>query len=165
MMSTMDAAPPPSDMRRSVAIDFLFLDATQCSRCSGTGTNIETALSAVEGVLRATGARVELRKIHVQSDEQARKLQFVSSPTIRVNGRDIATEAVESECGADGCGCGAGASCRLWRYAGREHTEAPVGLIVDAVLSEIYAGTKPAESPPSEDLMALQVAHGGGCCS
>jgi hypothetical protein len=38
------------------------------------------------------------RRIHVRSVEQARELRFVSSPTIRVNGRDIASEPLESEC-------------------------------------------------------------------
>ena len=77
MTTTMDAVPPGSDVRRTVAIDFLFLDLSTCERCSGTGANIETALAAIEDVLRATGARVELRKIHVQSVQQARELRFV----------------------------------------------------------------------------------------
>ena len=170
-MSTMNAAPRPSEVRRTVAIDFLFLDLSTCGRCLSTGANIETALAAVEGVLRATGAQVELRRIHVRSVEQARQLQFVSSPTIRVNGRDIALEALESECGEDACGCD---PCRVWRYAGREYTEAPVGLIVDAVLAELYAEATRAESPaPADELPDNLVrvftakdagAPAGGCC-
>ena len=75
----------------------------------------------------------------MQSLEQARESQLVTSPTIRVDGRDISPKPLESECGADGCGCGPGASCRVWRYAGADHTAAPVGLIVDAILSALYA--------------------------
>jgi hypothetical protein len=174
MMSTMNAAPPRSDVRRTVAIDFLFLDLSTCERCSGTGANIETALAAIEDVLRATGARVELRRIHVQSVEHARELRFASSPTVRVNGRDIAVEPLESECGADECGCAPGASCRVWRYGGREYTEAPVGLILDAVLSELYAGATPADSRVAEyelpdNLVRVFAAKDagalrGGCC-
>lgn len=157
-----------------VAIDFLFLDTSACGRCSKTGANIDLALAAVADALRATATRVELRRIHVQSAEQARELRFVSSPTIRVNGRDIATQALESECGADECGCGPGASCRVWRYAGREYTEAPVGLIVDAVLAELYAGTPRADSPLAayelpDNLRRVFAAKdagapAGGCC-
>jgi hypothetical protein len=171
MMSTMNAAPRPSEVRRTVVIDFLFLDLSTCVRCTGTDANIETALAAVEGVLRATGARAELRRIHVRSLEQARQLRFVSSPTIRVNGRDIAPEALESECGEDACGCG---PCRVWRYAGREYTEAPVGLIVDAVLAELYAEATRAESPAPADALPDNLvrvfaakdagAPAGGCC-
>lgn len=168
-MSTMDAAPAPSEVRRSVSVDFLFLDASTCGRCSGSGANVETALDAIEGVLRATGIGVELRRTDVTSAEQARKLEFVSSPTIRVNGRDIAPEPLESECGDDGCGCGTGASCRLWRYGGRSYGEAPVGLIVDAVLSEIYADGPRAEPPAPahelpDNLARVFAAGGGGCC-
>ena len=174
-MSTMNTAPPPSDVHRTVAIDFLFLDLSTCTRCLGTAATIQTALATLEGVLRATGAHVELRRIQVQSEEQARELQFVSSPTIRVNGRDIALEALESECGADACSCGPGASCRLWRYAGREYAEAPVGLIVDAVLSELYAGTTPGDPPsaahePADNPLPVFAAKDagarrGGCCA
>ena len=71
----------------------------------------------------------------------------MSSPTIRVNGRDIAPEPRESECGADGCGCGPGASCRVWRYRGRDYAAAPVGLIVDAVLAELYGGSDATDPP------------------
>ena len=173
-MSTMNAATPPSEASRTVAIDFLFLDLSTCGPCLGTGANIESALGALEGVLRATGTQVELRRIHVQSVEQARDLQFVSSPTIRVNGRDIALEPLESECGSDVCSCGPGNSCRVWRYAGREYTEAPVGLIVDAVLAELYAGTTRGELLPAayevpDNLVRVFAAKdagapGGGCC-
>jgi hypothetical protein len=96
------------------------------------------------------------------------------SPTIRVNGRDVAPETLESECGADACGCAPGASCRVWSYGGREYTEAPVGLIVDAILSELYGGEPRAallaaayELP--ENLVRVFAAKdadapGGGCC-
>jgi hypothetical protein len=174
MMSTMNAAPPSLDVRRTVTVEFLFLDLSTCGRCTGTGANIETALTAIEDVLRATGARVELRRIHVQSVQQARELRFVSSPTVRVNGRDIALEPLESECGPDACGCGPGVSCRVWRYGGREYTEAPVGLIIDAVLSELYAEATRADSLAAayelpDNLVRLFAAKDagapdGGCC-
>jgi len=175
MMSTVNATPPLSEVRRTVAIDFLFLDLSACVRCSGSDANIETALAAVDGVMRATGTRVALRRIQVRSVEQAGELRFVSSPTIRVNGRDIAPERVESECGADACGCGPGVSCRLWRYRGRDYTEAPVGLIVEAVLSELFAGTPRADSAAERYVLPDNLAQllatsdaaapGGGCCA
>ena len=139
-MSTVHAAPQPSEVRPTVGIDFLFLDLSACARCSGSDANIASALTAVDGVLRATGARVDVPGSACVV-EQARELRFLSSPTIRVNGRDIAPEPLESECGADGCGCGPSTSCRIWSYRGRQYPEAPVGLIVDAVLAELYGGT------------------------
>jgi hypothetical protein len=175
-MSTVHAAPEPSEVHPTVGIDFLSLDLSACARCSGSDANISTALAAVDGVLRATGARVDVRRLRVRSVEQARELRFVSSPTIRVNGRDIAPERLESECGADGCGCGPSTSCRIWSYRGRQYPEAPVGLIVDAVLSELYGGTMRTDSPAAsyelpDNLARVLAARdadtsvGSGCCA
>lgn len=125
-----------------ITIDFLFLDLTTCTRCVGSDHSLETALGVVRDVLDATGAAVEVRKTLVETAAQARELGFVSSPTIRVNGRDIAIELKESPCGSEPCGCGCDddTACRVWTYRGQEYTEAPVGLIVDAVLGELYGG-------------------------
>jgi hypothetical protein len=99
MMSTVNAAPPPSEVRRMVAIDFLFLDLSTCGRCLGSGANIETALDALEGVLRATGARVELRRVHVRSVERARRLGIsVSGAKARVQRGRLQLRALLLEC-------------------------------------------------------------------
>ena len=167
-MTTIAAPPQGSDVRRTVAVDFLYLELSTCSRCGGTDTNLERALAALGDVLPAIGAQVEVRRIHVQSLQQARELQLVTSPTIRVDGRDISPEPLESECGADGCGCGAGASCRLWSYGGADHPAAPVGLIVDSILSALYAGPAVAEMPTSyevpDNLIRVLAGGRGGCC-
>lgn len=170
----MSAALSLPGVPRTAVVDFLFLDLSGCERCQSSGASIEGALVALEGVLRGTGARVELRRTQVTNVEHARELRFVSSPTIRVNGRDIAAQVVESECGAEGCGCKPGTSCRAWRYGGREFTEAPVGLIVDAILSELYARKPRLPSPdPAYELpdnlrrafaAEKATASKGGCC-
>lgn len=71
--------------------------------CVGTDRNLESALDLAREVLEATGVEVEVNKIHVESAGQARELRFVSSPTIRVNGCDLAFELKESACGCDAC--------------------------------------------------------------
>lgn len=125
-----------------ITIDFLFLDLTTCTRCVGTDRNLESALGIVRAVLAATGATVEVRKTLVETAEQARELRFMTSPTVRINGRDIALELKESPCGSEACSCGDGEqiACRVWTYRGREYLQAPVGLIVDALLGELYGG-------------------------
>src|SRR5919106_6099113 len=103
--------PPAEDSAaKRLRIDFLFLDLTTCTRCRGTDERLESALEIAGELLAATGTEVEVNKIHVESAEQARELRFVSSPTIRVNGSDIALELRESLCGCDACtdGCGEG---------------------------------------------------------
>ena len=84
--------------------------------------------------------QVTVRKILVDTESQALELGFVSSPTIRVNGKDIALELRESSCASCGgaCGCEGNIDCRVWIYEGKEHTVAPVPMIVDAILSAVY---------------------------
>lgn len=138
---------------RRVDIDFLYLDLEVCARCRGTDANLATALNAVRGVLEASGMEVRLRKTLVDSEERALAHGFLSSPTIRVNGRDIALEFRETRCESEACACGAGGEdailCRVWVYQGKEHTEAPVPMIVDAILSAVYGPPAPPALAPS----------------
>ncbi|MGH2947834.1 MAG: DUF2703 domain-containing protein [Solirubrobacteraceae bacterium] len=161
-------------------IDLLFLDLTTCTRCRGADRNLESALEVARDVLTAAGTEVEVNKIHVESAAQARELGLVSSPTIRVNGRDIAHELRESSCGSEGCtdGCGESIDCRVWVHRGREHAEPPVELILDAILREVYGGSavERARDPEPYELAenlerffagkaAAAVPAAAGCCS
>ena len=124
---------------RAIEIELLTLDLTSCTRCVGTLENIERAIDTVRPVLEVTGAQVNVRRLVIESEEQARQYRFVTSPTVRINGKDIAFETLESKCDSctDLCGCDEGTNCRVWRYQDKEYTEAPVGLIVEALLHEI----------------------------
>lgn len=124
-------------------IEFLFLDLETCERCRGTDSSLESAIDVVRETLTAAGVELEIEKIHIESAERARELRFVSSPTIRVNGRDVALELRESSCGSEACtdGCGESIACRVWVHRGEEYTEPPVAMIVDAILREVYRGS------------------------
>jgi hypothetical protein len=149
MSTTRSIAPKTASRLR---IDFLFLDLATCTRCRGTDQNLESALEAVREVLKATGTEVEVNKTQVKSAEQARELRFLSSPTIRVNGRDVAFELRESPCDSPCCADGRGEpiACRVWVHEGREYTEPPVALFVDGILREAYAGTDVNAEPEAE---------------
>ena len=125
-------------------IDFLFLDSTSCTRCLAADRSLESAIDAVRDVLRASGVDVEVNKVLVESAERARALRFVSSPTIRVDGRDVALELRESSCGSEACtdGCGDQIACRVWVHRGQEYTEPPVAMIIEAILAHVYGGTR-----------------------
>ncbi len=99
-------------------------------------------------MLTAAGVEVEVRKVHIRSEAEARSWRFVSSPTVRINGIDIAFELRESSCGSEACvdGCGDQIACRVWMFGGREYTEPPVELIVDAILHDVYGA--PAGADP-----------------
>lgn len=164
----------------TLGIDFMFLDLTTCTRCLGADRSIESALAVVGEVLEATGVEVEVTKVLVESAEQARALRFVSSPTIRVDGQDVALELRESSCGSEACtdGCGDQIACRVWVHRGQEHTEPPVAMIVDALLGHLYGGAPPpgASEPEPYELpenlarfFSARTASGGSrqsaCCT
>jgi len=129
-------------------IDFLCLDLTTCTRCLGADRSLGSALEVVRDVLRAIGVEVEVNRILVGSAERARALRFVSSPTIRVDGHDVALELRESSCGSEACtdGWGDPIACRVWVHRGQEYTEPPVAMIVDAILRHVYGGA-PSRAP------------------
>jgi Domain of unknown function (DUF2703) len=144
MVVETSALTPPAPTSDGLRIEFLFLDLTTCSRCLGADRSLESALDVVREVLQATGVELEVDKILVESAEQARALRFVSSPTIRVDGHDVALELRESSCGSEACsdGCGDQIACRVWVYRGHEYTEPPIGMIVDAILGHVYGGAE-----------------------
>ena len=66
--------------RRKIDIDFLFLDLKTCTRCIGTGQNLEKALQAVEQVLHFTGVEVNLNKILIDSPEKGGRAWILHFP-------------------------------------------------------------------------------------
>jgi hypothetical protein len=128
--------------KRQITIDFLYLDLSVCTRCQGTDTVLDEALAEVSKVLQATGAKVVLNKINVNSEELAIAYKFISSPTIRVNGHDIQMEVKESLCESCGDLCGDEVDCRVWVYQGKEYTLPPKGMIIEAILKEVYGGSQ-----------------------
>ncbi len=147
MATILDDAVGSPVATRDITIDFLYLDLETCTRCRGTDASLQAALLEVGAILAAAGIRASVRKTLVESLDQAQALGFVSSPTIRVNGRDIALELRESQCDdcSEACGCDGSVDCRVWMWQGQEHTVAPKAMIVDAILNEIYTGGPQAE--------------------
>jgi hypothetical protein len=138
-------------------------------------------------MLRAADVGVSVTKTLVQSEEQARALGFVSSPTIHLNGKDIALEFRESRCeSCESCACNGTVNCRVWVFHGQEYTEAPKAMIIDAILREVYANqpvSAPAAVPfedvpenlqrffsgkrqqvSAEELLCCPPAEGASCC-
>jgi hypothetical protein len=179
MSTVLDGPVAPPVAAREIVIDFMYLDLETCTRCRGTDANLAAALVEVQQVLDATGVDISVRKTLVGSAEQAHALGFVSSPTIRVNGQDVALELRESSCAECGeaCGCDGAVDCRVWVWRGQEYTVAPTAMIVDTILREVYGGAAPVR-PPSrlaadvpENLTRYfagklqQAAEQASCCS
>jgi len=137
--------------RPRLSVELLALDVTTCGRCTGTEANLEGALRSVAAVLRDADVDVQVTTTVVSSAAQAQALRFASSPTIRVNGRDLALELRESACGdcTTLCGSEGSVDCRVWIWRGEEYTEAPKALIVDAILRSYARAWEPL-APASE---------------
>jgi len=121
-----------------IIIDFLYLDLDVCNRCQGTDEGLEEAIEDVAKVLELTGVEIVVSKIHINSREKAIQHEFLTSPTIRVNGRDIQMEFKESLCESCGDLCDDEVDCRVWIYKGKEYNVPPKAMIVDAILREVY---------------------------
>ncbi|NLV51234.1 MAG: DUF2703 domain-containing protein [Clostridiales bacterium] len=128
--------------KKPINIDFLYLDTTVCGRCRDTEKALDEAVSGVVAVLNAAGYEVKVNKVNIASRELATEYRFISSPTIRVNGNDIAVELRESLCEDCGTLCGDDVDCRIWVYNGAEYTSPPKELITDAILREVYSTGK-----------------------
>jgi hypothetical protein len=151
-MRAIPDAPDAIPATRRIAIDLLSLDLGACDRCRAADARLAVALVRASALLRAEGFAVEARKVRVASEAQVRALRFVSSPTVRVNGRDIAPEVREDAFAACGAVSGQGAiGCREWVFDGVPYADATVALLVDAILRTALDGAPPAETtPPAE---------------
>jgi len=129
---------PPKTNRKQLTIDFLYLDLQVCERCQGADRNLEDAILEVTPVLKAAGYEVTLNKINITSKELAHKHLFVSSPTLRINGKDISIDVKESNCRDCGDLCGDTVDCRVFTYEGVDYDQPPKELIINVILKEIY---------------------------
>jgi hypothetical protein len=131
--------------RRKIEVVFLYLDLSVCARCQGADTSLDEAIAETSQLLKATDVDVVVNKINVTSEKQAEALQFESSPTIRVNGRDVQLEIRESLCESCGNLCGDKVDCRVWVYHGKEYTSPPEAMIIEAILREVYGSPEKQE--------------------
>jgi len=147
--------PIAAQKQERVTIDFLYLDLRECERCKRTNEQLESALPMITQTLRASGFEVEVRKIHVQSEQQAAALGFVISPTIRVNNRDIQFNWRETPCAPCSKEAAGEVLCREWEYGGQWCETPPKELLIRAVFREVYGQTQepPAEPPRATDVL------------
>lgn len=59
--------------------------------------NHQPAVERVQAVLREEGIASQICQVEVPDSETARRLRFLGSPSIRVNGVDVEPSAVQSE--------------------------------------------------------------------
>lgn len=117
-------------------IDLMVIDLSSCKRCVPTGDRLREAVRLLSPVGEALGIELHYREFVVQTPEEARQHALLSSPTVRINGHDIAQDIRESHC--ESCGDltenNTAVDCREWHYRGKVYSAAPIALLVESIL-------------------------------
>jgi hypothetical protein len=116
-------------------VDFLYLDLVSCDRCVATDIVLEATLDELAAELSAEGIRTVIRKILIESADQAIQERFSTSPTIRVNGRDLQENYEENNCSSCGDLCDDTVDCRVWVFQGETYEVPPKAMLKEALIS------------------------------
>ena len=95
--------------------------------------------------LRELGVKADIKEILIDSDEKANKHNFVGSPTIRIDGKDIQENVNKGQCLSceelvestkettefvkQECSCG----CRIYFFKGKKYPYPPKELIKESI--------------------------------
>lgn len=124
---------------KKLQIEYLYLDLNTCDRCIGTNDVLKEVVDTLRPVLDMAGYEVEYKEREMSTAQIAEQYQFLSSPTIRVNGKDIFGEIKESNCGCCGEIAGTDIDCRVFEYKGKTYEVPTKEILTDAILKSIYA--------------------------
>ena len=130
-----------TETNTELKVEFLFLNENQCKPCNGTSAALAQAIEMLRAPLKTMGIGLKLEKIHVNSKEIALARKFRSSPTIRINGKDIDPARTEDICPSCGTLTGdtAVVSCRTWHWKDEVYQVAPAGKIIEEIFSAVAA--------------------------
>lgn len=125
-------------MKRKINVDYLYLDLSMCERCQGTEQVLNQALDLLKPILTVMDLEIVLNKINVINEALAIEHEFISSPTIRVDGRDIVMEVREDSCSSCSDLSGEAVDCRVWVYKDKEYSEPPLALVLERMIEVIF---------------------------
>ncbi len=123
---------------KTVLVEYLYLDLNTCDRCIGTDLELVEVLDVLNPALRLAGHEVQYRKIEMSTAELARRYRFLSSPTIRVNGKDIGGPVRENGCSCCGEISGTDVDCRVWEAEGQTYEVPPRELLAEGILRAVF---------------------------
>ena len=124
---------------KEIAIDYLYLDLNTCDRCVGTDVVLDEVIAVLKPTLQLAGYEVERRKIEMSTSENAAEYRFLSSPTIRVNGKDICLTVEENDCGCCSDIAGCNVECRVFRYEDKIYEIPPKEMLANAILKTLFS--------------------------
>ena len=123
---------------KTVLVEYLYLDLNTCERCVGTDGELKDVLNTLSPAFALAGYTVEYRKIEMTTREIATAHRFLSSPTIRVNGRDLCASVAENDCGCCGEISGTQVDCRVFEYGGETYEVPPKAMLAEGILTVVF---------------------------
>lgn len=123
-----------SGHKRTVIVDFLFIDLAVCDRCQGADERVYNAVERCRPILAACGYNLVLNQVLVEDEPAAERWRFYSSPTIRVNGIDICPSVEENDCGCCSDIADTDVKCRIFPFNGTYYEVPPTDMIVGAIM-------------------------------
>ena len=142
------AMPDTTPTSVPVVLELFALDDESCAPCRSARSSLRAAAQILSQTLDGQGYVVATRVVVLQSADHARALRVVSSPTVRVNGHDVALAVEEQTCSTCSTLAGTSIECRTYEWDGRRFDHPPVPLIVDAVHRHLAAGASRAAIAP-----------------
>lgn len=136
---------------KTMLVEYLYLDLKTCERCVGTDQELKAVLDTLSPALALAGYSVEYQKIEMTTREIATENRFLSSPTIRVNGRDICAAVAENDCGCCGEISGTRVDCRVFEYGGETFEVPPKAMLAEGILAAVFKDK--GETEPDQDYL------------
>jgi glutaredoxin len=123
---------------KKILVEYLYLDLQTCDRCIGTDNVLDEVIMIITPALQLAGHNVEYKKIEMETAEFAERYSFISSPTIRVNGKDICASVKENSCGCCSEISGTDVDCRVFEFSGESYEVPPKEMLAEAVLKAVF---------------------------
>ena len=130
--------------KKLIKVEYLYLDLKTCERCIGTDTVLENVLKELKGAFSLAGYSIVYKKVQIKTAEMAQAYRFLSSPTIRVNGRDICASVQENNCGCCGDIAGTQVNCRVFSYNGKKYEVPPKEMLAQRILKLAFQPQLPS---------------------
>lgn len=129
---------------RKIKVEYLYLDLNTCERCVGTEDILADVVLKLTPALELAGYKITYEKKEMTDAQTATEYRFLSSPTVRVNGRDVNTEVRENSCGCCSDISGCDVDCRVFELDGKSYEVPPEAVLADALLRSIFGPPKRA---------------------
>lgn len=125
---------------KQVQIEFLYLDLTVCERCIATKQALARVMEGLTPALRLAGYTLAYREVEVSTEEIAIQNRLLTSPTIRVNGRDLFPFIKENGCDCCGEISGTKVDCRAYESNGTILEVPTDEMLAEGILSVVFGG-------------------------